>query len=214
MAPTFLLYLQKNVQLTIIIGKDGTPIILQGTVDHAGRFIDVYVGWPGRVHDARVFSNSSLYCKGQSNSLFPGVQESIAGREVPLVVLGDPAYPLLMWLMKAFPNNGRLSQQQKHFNYRLSRARVVVEHCYGRLKGRWRCLLKRLDVDVNDASKVVAACCVLHICEIHGDAFDDDWLNGTDDQTLETNLSTVSSNQPTEGAVDIHLCHTLINKTL
>ena len=62
---------------------------------------------------------------------------------------------------------------------------------------------------MNDASKVVAACCVLHnICEIHGDAFDDDWLNGTDDQNLETNnLSTVSSNQPTEGAVDIRNAH-------
>ena len=195
MAPTFLLYLQKNnVQLTIIIGKDGTPSYCKARLI---MLVDLSMCMC-------VFSNSSLYRKGQSNSLFPGVQESIASREVPLVILGDPAYPLLTWLMKAFPNNGRLSQQQKHFNYRLSRARVVVEHCYGRLKGRWRCLLKRLDVDVNYASKVVAACCVLHnICEIHGDAFDDDWLNGTDDQTLETNLSTVSSNQPTEGAVDI-----------
>ena len=140
--------------------KGWHSIILQSTVDHAGRFMDVYVGWTGRVHDARVFSNSTLYHKGQSNSLFPSVRESIGGRNVPLVVLGDPAYPLLTWLMKAFPNNGQLSQQQKHFNYSLSRARVVVEHCYGRLKGRWRCLLKRLDVDVNDASKVVAARCV------------------------------------------------------
>ena len=69
--------------------------------------------------------------------------------------------------MKAFPNNGKLTRQQKTFNYRLSKARVVVEHCYGRLKGRWRCLLKRQDVDVCDAPEIVAACCVLHnVCEI------------------------------------------------
>ena len=185
--------------------KGWHSIILQGTVDHARRFIDVYVGWPGRVHDARVFANSSLYQRGQTNSLLSSQPKSIAGRDIPLVILGDPAYPLLTWLMKAFPNNGHLSQQQKTFNYRLSKARVVVEHCYGRLKGRWRCLLKRLDVDVSDASEVVAACCVLHnICEIHGDTFDDEWLNGTDEENLETTLSFgSSSNQPTQCAVDI-----------
>ena len=42
-------------------------------------------------------------------------------------------------------NNGRLPDQQKTFIYHLSKARVVVEHSYGRLKGRWMCLLKRLD---------------------------------------------------------------------
>jgi hypothetical protein len=39
----------------------GWHSILQGTIDHRGHFIDVYVGWPGRVHDARVLSNSSVY---------------------------------------------------------------------------------------------------------------------------------------------------------
>ena len=52
-------------------GKEWHSIILQGVVDHEGRFIDVYIGWPGRVHDARVFANSSLYQRGQSNTLFP-----------------------------------------------------------------------------------------------------------------------------------------------
>ena len=30
---------------------------------------ETYVGWPGRVHNARVFSNSSLYHRGQSNTI-------------------------------------------------------------------------------------------------------------------------------------------------
>ena len=181
--------------------KGWHSIILQGTVDHAGRFIDIYVGWPGRVHDARVFSNSSLYHRGQSNTLFPtDLKESISGRDIPLVLLGDPAYPLLQWLMKAFPDNGRLSCEQKVFNYCLSKARVVVEHSYGRLKGRWRCLLKRLDIDVKDASELVAACCVLHnICEVHGDTFDDDWLNGVYGQEFE---SSSSSSHPIQSATD------------
>ena len=89
----------------------------------------------------------------------------------------DPAYPLLPWVMKAFPDNCRLSSQQKTFNYRLSRARVTVEHAYGKLKGRWRCLLKRLDINVSHVPEFVAACCTLHnICEVHGDTFDEDSL--------------------------------------
>ena len=54
---------------------------------------------------------------------------------------------------------------------RLSNARVVVEHAYGRLKGRWQCLLKRNNISV-------ATCCVLHnICESNGDAFKIDVLH-------------------------------------
>ena len=172
-------------------------ILMQGTVNHLGQFIDVYIGWPGRVHDARVFSNSTLYRKGQANELLPNWTESIGGEEVPLVILGDPAYPLLPWVMKAFADNGRLSSQQKTFNYRLSRARVTVEHAYGRLKGRWRCLLKRLDVNVSDVPRLVAACCTLHnICEIHGDTFDEEWLEGVEAvgeaDTAETGSQSVS----------------------
>ena len=36
-----------------------------------GQFMDVYIGWPGKVHDARVFSNLSLYAKENSGDLFP-----------------------------------------------------------------------------------------------------------------------------------------------
>ena len=69
--------------------------------------------WPGRVHDARVFANSTLYRKGQNRELLPTWTESIGGIDVPLVVLGNPTYPLLPWLMKAFPDNGKLSPRQK-----------------------------------------------------------------------------------------------------
>ena len=194
--------------------KGWHSIILQGVVDHKGGFIDVYVGWPGRVHDARVFANSSLYQRGQSNTLFPNCKESIAGKEVSLVLLGDPAYPLLPWLMKPFPNNGRLSREQKTFNYSPSKARVVVEHCYGRLKGRWRCLLKRLDVDVSDSPTLITACCVLHIfvrsMETHL------MMNGLMEWSMKISapVQALLNQQKMQQISAMPLCHILATKTL
>ena len=79
-----------------------------------------------------------------------------------------------------------LTQKQKKFNYRLSRARIVVENAFGRLKARWRRLLKQNDMDVTSVPKVVTACCILHnVCEIHGDMFDDDWLEESHSSELE-----------------------------
>ena len=34
---------------------------MQAVVDFRGRFLDVNIGWPGEVHDARVLVNSSFY---------------------------------------------------------------------------------------------------------------------------------------------------------
>ncbi|XP_071951910.1 uncharacterized protein [Antedon mediterranea] len=53
--------------------KGHYSVILQAVVDHKLRFTDTYVGWPGKVHDARVFRNSSLFEKGQNGQLFPRV---------------------------------------------------------------------------------------------------------------------------------------------
>ena len=64
------------------------------------------------------------------------------GKEVLLLFLGDPVYPSMPWLMKFHQNTGHLTSEQKQFNFRLSKARVVVEHyTYCRLKGLWQCLL-------------------------------------------------------------------------
>ena len=139
--------------------KGWHSIILQGVVDGNYRFTDITVGWPGSVHDARVFSNSTLFKKGQNGSLFLETTRIIEGVNVPLHIIGDPAYPHLKWLMKAFSDTGRLSQLQSTFNYRLSRARNVVENAFGRLKGRWRCLLKRNDCELEFVKLQVAACC-------------------------------------------------------
>ena len=56
---------------------------------------------------------------------------------------------------------------------------------------------QRLDVNVSDVPRLVAACCTLHnICEIHGDTFDEEWLEGVkgvgETDTTETGSQSVS----------------------
>ncbi|XP_078581876.1 uncharacterized protein LOC144865182 [Branchiostoma floridae x Branchiostoma japonicum] len=152
-------------------------VILQGVVDHLYRFIfvqrftDICVGRPGSVHDARVLRDSPFFTRMESGTMLPReLTREIEGVPVPVAVLGDAAYPQMPWLVKPYPDSGALSREKFDFNYRQSRARMTVECAFGRLKGRWRCLSKRLDVDLDNVPSIVAACCVLHnVCEIHGD---------------------------------------------
>ena len=127
--------------------KKFPSIVLQAMVDHEYRFMHVYAGWPGSVHNAWSLANSALFAMGEAGTLVPNTIRTMNGVPVPVVILGDPAYPLLPWLMKPHPGVG-LSAKLRKFNTCLSRAHVVVECAFGMLKGRWRFLLKRNDVNV------------------------------------------------------------------
>ena len=171
-------------------------LVMQAVVDFRGVFTDVYIGWPGRVHDARIFSNSDLYLKGSNGQLFPDQTRTINGHSLPIVIVGDPAYPLLPWVMKPYPEYAGMPQKQRNFNFRLSKARITVEHAFGRLKGRWRCLLKRMDYHIDNVPHVVAACVVLHnICETLGDRCQDDWVVQDDSNSTEIERGSGTDNQ-------------------
>ena len=134
-----------------------------------------------KCHDARVLANSSVFRKVTSGELLQGEELQVQGQTLRTFLIGDSAYPLLPWLIKPFPFSSSLNSQQKTFNYRLSRARVVVEIAFGRLKACWRRLAKQIDMDIDNVAHIIAACCVLHnLCEIHHDSFNEEWLQEVD----------------------------------
>ena len=47
--------------------------------------MDVCIEWPGKVHDAQVYSNSYIYKKGIQGTLFPDWKNNISGVQVPSI---------------------------------------------------------------------------------------------------------------------------------
>jgi hypothetical protein len=139
---------------------------LQGVCDADRFFTDVYCAYPGSVHDARVLRNSPLYQDAER-------LESVVFPESTYII-GDAAYPLKTWLVTGFKNNGKLTREQRQFNYFLSSTRMKIEHTFGLLKGRFRKLKVMMDIDkVEDIPLIVTSACVLHnFCLLNEDNID------------------------------------------
>ena len=87
---------------------------------------------------------SGLFDLGENEQILTSPKKIVSGTEIPPLIIGDSAYPLLKWLVKPYPNRGHLTPDEREFNKKLSAARSVVERAFGMLKGRWRLLLKKL----------------------------------------------------------------------
>ncbi|KAL3060951.1 hypothetical protein OYC64_009209 [Pagothenia borchgrevinki] len=133
---------------------------LQGICDSYGKFLDIFVGYPGSVHDTRVLRNSPVFVRG----CYPP-----AGH----YIVGDGGYPCLREPLNLItpyrePLRGRV---EARFNRHHARARSVVERAFGMMKARWRGIFfKALEVDHSFSPKVIAVCAMLHnICLTAGD---------------------------------------------
>ena len=84
------------------------------------RFTNIYTGWPGKVHDARVFAASPLAANGAR----------LCGNRH---IFGDAAYPCLYWLLTPFkrPRMNALSEAERRYNHVFSSLRVTVERAFG-----------------------------------------------------------------------------------
>ena len=89
------------------------------------------------------------------------IKKEIFGVDIPFVLLADPAYLFLPWMVNGYPRN-EASRYQQVFNYHISRARMTVKNTFGRWKGRFTRFSKRVDMEVPSLVDVVLASCVVH----------------------------------------------------
>ncbi|XP_071652767.1 putative nuclease HARBI1 isoform X1 [Temnothorax longispinosus] len=175
---------------------------IQGTVNHKMQFIDVFIGYPGSVHDARVFKNSSL-----RNDLHELCTDNY-------FLLGDSAYPCLKELIVPYRDNGHLTRAQRIFNQKLSSCRVIIENAFGCLKQRFRQLYHFKLRDMVRMVRVIHACCVLHnIAKIEDlqylEAPINDQYPDMEAQNLRVNFDEAVREHETGVHIRDELCHLL-----
>ena len=137
--------------------------VLMALVDANYRFIYVNVGAQGRMSDAGVFANSKLSRLLESNKLNLPPARQIANSDLicPYMIIGDDAFPLRLNLQKPYHRTG-LVQSEIIFNYRLSRARRVVENAFGIMANRFRIFRAPIAMEPSKVNKIVMAATVLH----------------------------------------------------
>ncbi|KAK7938873.1 hypothetical protein WMY93_002199 [Mugilogobius chulae] len=140
-------------------------IVLLALVDADYRFRIIHVGDYGRSSDGGVYAASALGIGMERGTLNvpPNAPLPDAADEnaLPYVIVADAAFPLKKYLMRPFPGPVN-NYNKKIYNYRLSRARMVVENAFGILAARWRVLYTKINLHPENVDTVVIACCILH----------------------------------------------------
>ena len=138
-------------------------LVLLGLVDAEGRFLYVDVGAQGSASDGGIFSVTSLRTALENDTAGVPDDDPLPGEDqpTPFFIVGDNAFPMRKFLQKPYSQR-RPTPKMKNFNYRLSRARRVVEKAFGILAQRFRLFLTSINVRPLTVEKLVLTACILH----------------------------------------------------
>ncbi|CAH2088483.1 unnamed protein product [Euphydryas editha] len=108
-------------------------MVLLAIADGNYNFIYANCGAKGRSSDSGIFQETSLYNALLENSLKLPRLERITqgGPKMPFIIVGDSAFALTENIMKPYPGIHERGNKKCIFNYRLSRARRIIENVFG-----------------------------------------------------------------------------------
>ena len=202
--------------------KGTHSIVLLAVCDAHYRFTLVDIGDAGRHSDGGVFSNSSFGQAIESESLAIPPPRALPGTRtvVPFVFVGDEAFPLRTNIMRPFP--GRyLPESEAIFNYRLSRARRIIENSFGILAARWRIFRRPIIATPEHVVLFTKAAIALHnylrtkestvYCppgfvdaeDGNGNLLHGEWRNQTSGDTGMRRIGQVGGNRYTRSAAEL-----------
>ena len=118
--------------------KRAYSVVMLVICDEKRRILYYHVGWPGSVHDNRVWRNCKLCI--QQDKYFSSND----------YLIGDSAFTTSNIMVPAYKKlpGAPMSNNQTIFNTYLAKPRVESEHCIGLLKGRFP-FLKHINVQIS-----------------------------------------------------------------
>ena len=139
-------------------------VILLAVVTSDYKFLWIDVSGKGSSSDAHIY-NASDFREGLQNNDIIGFPQPdpLPGdtEDIPYFLVGDNAFALRTYMMKPYGNRD-MTRKQRIFNYRLSRARRVVENSFGILANRFQVLLTTMMHEADTVRLLVKACVLLH----------------------------------------------------
>ncbi|XP_018398952.1 PREDICTED: uncharacterized protein LOC108776747 [Cyphomyrmex costatus] len=114
--------------------------VLMAACDHEYKFTIVDIGAYGSESDGGIFERSSLGKAIDNDDLnLPAIFANLPGsnQTTPYFFVGDAAFKMSRHMMRPYPSRN-LIVDKKVFNYRLSRARRVIENAFGILVGIYK----------------------------------------------------------------------------
>ena len=143
--------------------KKQHSIVLMAVCSALYRFLLVDIGDSGRQSDGSVYFNSDMGYAIENKTLNIPQSSRLPNstRVLPFVFIGDDAFGLKPHMMKPYPLQN-LPIDKRVFNYRLSRARRVVENVFGIAASRFRVLRRPIIGQVDKVIKITKAIVSLH----------------------------------------------------
>nr|XP_054930770.1 uncharacterized protein LOC129386678 [Dermacentor andersoni]XP_054930771.1 uncharacterized protein LOC129386678 [Dermacentor andersoni] len=135
---------------------------------NGSRFLYVEIGHSGSESDHGIFPWSTLQKEIARGTLgLPPPRPVGSEGLLPYFLVGDEAFLLKKYMMRPYPRrtlheDSRETPKRRVFNYRLSRARRVIENAFGILAQQWRIPQRPFKAKTDNINRYVGACIVLH----------------------------------------------------
>ena len=144
--------------------KGTHSIVLMAVANSDYEFTMVDIGEAGRQSDGGVFANGQIGYAMNNNLLNLPTARKISqesSKEFPYVFVGDEAFPLKPYLIKPYPR-GSIGISERIANYRIGRARRIVENSFGICASRFRIFRRPIIAKKELVIEITKAVVILH----------------------------------------------------